>query len=230
MFKRSWLFCLFFVILFLASPLFAKRAPYWVKDFPIPEGQSLFLVSKGLYPSQAQAKKTQAFIAQLMGSVPPDQVDLSDHYEGLPKGRYVIGTLFDSRARANWWIEFSYRNRKLPKGTIVPVRKKGPSQLIYYPEASRHGPEALIDESRAIALVKSLPDVQKLQKNLGSALRFEVIDYPRTYDLRYEIKMSKKVPGRRDPVMLDFFMVSAQPGVKNPITERFSRSMHLYRR
>lgn len=221
-------FRLFFFIFFFVLPLggLEAKAPPWVSEVPVPQGESLILLSKGIYNTRAQAEKVQGFIAQLMGSTPPDRVDSTDNYQGLPKGRYVVGTLFDSQVRANWWKNFSYRNRKLPKGKILTVALKGTSRLPYYPDAVRRGQKRLLTQAEAIGKVRELPDIQRLGR--AKSLIFKITDFPRNGDLRYEVEVLEKRPGRihrGHGVMVDFIMVSALPNAKRPITERLSQAL-----
>ncbi|HKX12032.1 MAG TPA: hypothetical protein VJP40_02680, partial [bacterium] len=59
-------------------------------------------------------------------------------------------------------MDFSYRNRKVGKGTIKEVTVVKASNLPYMPSASRPRPKALISEEEALAQVKALPDVKRL--------------------------------------------------------------------
>ena len=193
-----------------------SKVPPWVTDLPIPQNEEVFLVVKGTYRNRAQAQKVQKFIQQLMGTTPPDRVDTTDRYSGLPKGKYLVGMIFDSHARAQWWIKFSYRNRKIPKGVIKKVKLVGISKLPYMPEAVRGGKKRLLTKTEALARVKALADIKTLSRR--KKLIYKFTDYPRNGDLRYEVEVLES-KGKRNPVMVDFIMVSALDG---QITERLS--------
>ncbi len=217
-----------FLILGLLSPLAAAEAnkkkpsggtPHWVADVPIPQNEKLFLVLKGSFSDKKSAEDLRRFIQQLMVKVPGDGVDSSDAYSGLPKGKYIVGMLFDTRERALWWMDFSYRNRKVGKGTVKEVTVAKASSLPYMPSASRPRPKALISEDEAMAQVKALPDVQRLAAR--KKLRYKFTDFPRNGDLRYEIEVMED-KGKRDPVMVDFVMVSA---INGEVVERLSEAL-----
>lgn len=193
--------------------------PHWVTEIPIPQNETLYLVVKGTFSSRKQAEDLQAFVQQLMVKVPGDRVDSTDAYSGLPSGKYVVGMLFDTRERAQWWMDFSYRNRKVGKGSIKEVKLKSSSGLPYMPSASRTRPKLLVSEAEALAQVKALPDVQQLAAR--KKLHYKFTDYPRNGDLRYEIEILED-RGRRDPVMVDFIMVSALNG---QVVERLSQAL-----
>jgi hypothetical protein len=195
--------------------------PHWVADLPIPQNESIYLVVKGIFPTQKEAEKLQAFIQQLMMKTPGDGVDRSDLYQGLPSGKYVVGMLFDTKERARWWMDFSYRNQKISKGTLQEVKILGKSGLPYMPSASRPGSKRLLSEDEALTRVKALPDVQKL--SLIKKLTYRFTDYPRNGDLRYEIEIME-IRSHRDPLMVDFALVSALNG---EITERYSSALGL---
>lgn len=196
------------------------KAPPWVADIPVPQNEPIYLVVKGIYASESQAQKVQQFISQLMGTIPPDRLDETDHYVGLPPGKYLVGMLFDSRERASWWIDFSYRNRKIPKGQIKRVRVRGISKLPYMPDPVRDGVQRLLSQQEALARVQALPDIKYLA--LRKKLEFKITDFPRNGDLRYEVEILEDKGNQHDPVMVDFVLVSALNG---EITERFSRSL-----
>lgn len=193
--------------------------PHWVADLPVPQNETLYLVVKGVFPSRKQAEDLQRFIQQLMVKVPGDGLDGTDGISGLPAGQYVVGTLFDTRERAQWWMEFSYRNRKVGRGSIKEVKLKKASSLPYMPSASRPREKPLVNEDQALSQVKSLPDVKSLA--LRKKLQFRFTDYPRNGDLRYEIEVLED-RGRRDPVMVDFVMVSA---INGQVVERLSEAL-----
>jgi len=193
--------------------------PHWVTEIPIPQNETLYLVLKGSFSSRKQAEELQRFIQQLMVKVPGDGIDQSDHYAGLPPGKYIVGMLFDTKERALWWMDFSYRNRKVGKGTIKEVKLTKDSALPYMPSASRPRPKPLVSEAEALAQVKALPDVQKLAAR--KKLHYKFTDYPRNGDLRYEIEILED-RGRRDPVMVDFIMVSA---INGQVVERLSEAL-----
>ena len=197
------------------------KIPPWVTDLPVPQNEPLYLVVKGIFSSREEAENLQRFIQQLMMKYPGDKVDESDHYEGLPPGQFVVGTLFDSKDRAQWWINFSYRNRKISKGSIQQVRLiKGKSELPYMPSAYRGSHKQLLTEQEALAKVKALPDIVRLTKS--KKLQYKFTDYPRNGDLRYEIEVLEDRGKRRDGLMVDFIMVSALTG---EITERLSEAL-----
>ncbi len=203
-----------------AGTLASQDRPHWMGALnPLPQ-ETFFLVVKGFYGERSEAEKVQKFITQLMGTTPPDQIDTSDYYEGLPPGKYFVGMLFDSQERANWWIDFSYRNRKVPKGEIHRVTLKKSSVLPYMPDAVRNGKKRLLSSEEAIHRVRSLQDVQKLSQ--GKPLIYKITDYPRNGDLRYEVEILEAKGKHRDPVMVDFVMVSA---VNGEITERLSAAL-----
>ncbi len=198
-----------------------SKVPHWVADLPVPQNQPLYLVVKGVFSSQEEAKNLQKFIQQLMTKYPGDGLDITDRYEGLAPGQFVVGTLFDSKDRAQWWIDFSYRNRKIAKGTIQQVQlKKGKSELPYMPSAYRSSQKQLLTEQEALAKVKALPDINRLAKS--KKLQYKFTDYPRNGDLRYEIEVLEDRGKRRDGLMVDFIMVSALNG---DITERLSEAL-----
>ena len=197
----------------------AGGTPHWVAEVPIPKNEKLYLVLKGSFSDQKSAEELRRFIQQLMVKVPGDGIDTSDAYSGLPARKYIVGTLFDTRERALWWMDFSYRNRKVGKGTIKEVMVVKESVLPYMPSASRPRPKALVSEEEAMAQVKALPDVKRL-----SALKklvYKFTDYPRNGDLRYEIEVMED-KGKRDPVMVDFVMVSA---ISGEVVERLSEAL-----
>ncbi len=192
------------------------ETPHWLQSLPIPQNEELFLVVKGTYPSLTQAQKIQGFIAQLMGTTPPDRIDTTDKYPGVNSGKFLVGMLFDSRERAQWWIDFSYRNRTIPKGQVHRVKVQGNSELPYMPDAVRQGKKRLLTQSEALAKVKALSDIQQL--SLRKKLIYKFTDFPRNGDLRYEIEVLEEKE-KKDPLMVDFIMVSALTG---DITERLS--------
>lgn len=193
--------------------------PHWVADVPIPKNEKLFLVVKGSFADKRSAEELRRFIQQLMVKVPGDGIDDSGNYSGLPPGKYIVGMLFDTRERALWWQDFSYRNRKVGKGTIKEVTVVKDSDLPYMPSASRPRPKALVSEEEALAQVKALPDVKRLATR--KKLRYKFTDYPRNGDLRYEIEIMED-KGKRDPVMVDFVMVSA---ISGQVVERLSEAL-----
>ena len=186
---------------------------------PLPQNEKILLVVKGVFPTKAEAEKLRKFIQQLMVRYPGDRVDKTDVYRGLPPGKWVVGTLFDGRERAKWWMDYSYRNRKISKGQIQEVVLTGESQLPYMPDAVRGSQKRLLTETEAIVRVRELSDVKKL----GGLhkLKFKITDYPKNGDLRYEVEILEE-KGRKDPVMVDFVMVSALNGA---ITERYGESL-----
>lgn len=192
--------------------------PHWVTEIPIPQNETLYMVVKGTFATRKQAEDLQRFIQQLMVKIPGDGVDSTDAYVGLPSGKYVVGMLFDTKERALWWMDFSYRNRKVGKGTIKEVKLSRSSVLPYMPSASRPRPKPLVSEAEAMAQVKALPDVRKLAAQ--KKLHYKFTDYPRNGDLRYEIEVLED-RGRRDPVMVDFIMVSA---INGQVVERLSEA------
>lgn len=209
---------------FAAASSFAappKRAalPPWVTDVQIPKNETLILVVKGVFASKSEAESLSGFIQQLMGTTPGDGFDVSDIYSGQAPGKYIVGMLFDSKDRAKWWMDFSYRNRKISKGTLHEVKISGDSHLPYMPAASRGGEKRLLSEADALGRVKALPDVQALGR--AKKLVFKFTDFPRNGDLRYEIEILED-RGRGDPRMVDFVMVSALNG---EITERYSTAL-----
>lgn len=206
-------------LLHAAPPVKKNALPPWVADMAIPQNESLVLVVKGVFSSRAEANQLAAFIQQLMGTTPGDGVDVSDHYSGLPKGRYIVGMLFDAKDRAKWWMDFSYRNQKISKGTVYDTKVVGQSLLPYMPAATRIGQKRLVSESEALARVKALPDVVQLARVKKLLYRFT--DYPRNGDLRYEIEILED-RGKGDPRMVDFVMVSALNG---EVTERYSSAL-----
>ncbi|MCE9625116.1 MAG: hypothetical protein K8R69_06660, partial [Deltaproteobacteria bacterium] len=140
----------------------AGGLPHWVTEIPIPQNAPMFMVVKGVFASKSQAEDLQRFIQQLMVKIPGDGVDVTEHFEGLPSGKYVVGMLFDTRERAQWWMEFSYRNRKIGRGTIKEVKVTRESTLPYMPSASRPRPKPLVTEEQAMAQAKALPDLKRL--------------------------------------------------------------------
>jgi hypothetical protein len=216
----------FFFLAGLSLPSLAaekKKAsggnPHWVADVPIPKNEKLFLVLKGSFSDKKSAEDLRRFIQQLMVKVPGDGIDSSSAYSGLPAGKYIVGTLFDTRERALWWMDFSYRNRKVGKGTIKEVTVTGDSSLPYMPSASRPRPKALVSEAEAMAQVKALPDVKRLATR--KKLHYKFTDYPRNGDLRYEIEVLED-KGKKDPIMVDFVMVSA---INGQVVERLSEAL-----
>ncbi len=204
----------------ISSVWASQDRPHWMTALnPLPQ-ETFLLVVKGVYQSRSEAERVQKFITQLMGTTPPDQVDVTDHYEGLPPGKYFIGMLFDSQERAKWWIDFSYRNRQVPKGEIHRVKLKQPSVLPYMPDAVREGKKRLLSSEEAIHRVRSLQDVQRLSQD--KALIYKITDYPRNGDLRYEVEILEAKGKHRDPIMVDFVMVSA---INGEITERLSAAL-----
>lgn len=197
----------------------ADKAPPWVSDLPLPQNEKMLLVVKGIFPTQNEAEALRKFIQQLMVRYPGDRVDKSDVYQGLPPGKWVVGTLFDGRDRAQWWMEYSYRNRKIAKGQIKEVVLTGTSRLPYMPDATRGSQKRLLTEAEAVDRVRELGDVKKLSAQ--RKLKYKVTDYPKNGDLRYEVEILED-RGRKDPVMVDFVMVSALNGA---ITERFGESL-----
>lgn len=227
--KRSAIFAkllgLLVLLLFMAPGLNAAgkkpitALPHWVTQIPVPQNETLYLVLKGSFSSRSQAEELQRFIQQLMVKTPGDGIDSSDHYQGLPGGKYLVGMLFDTRERALWWMDFSYRNRKVGKGVLKEVKVTRDSALPYMPSASRPRPKPLVPEDQALAQVKALPDVQRLAAQ--KKLQFKFTDYPRNGDLRYEIEILED-RGRLDPVMIDFVMVSA---INGQVVERLSEAL-----
>jgi len=193
--------------------------PPWVTTIPIPQNAPLFMVVKGVFSNKKQAEDLQRFIQQLMVKIPGDGLDVTDNFEGLPSGKYVVGMLFATRERAQWWMEFSYRNRKIGKGSIKEVKLTRDSPLPYMPSASRPRPKPLVTEEQAMEQAKALPDLKRLAN--AKKLQFKFTDYPRNGDLRYEIEILED-RGRRDPVMIDFVMVSALNG---EVVERLSEAL-----
>jgi len=219
----KWMIGVLGVTLFLSLPAWAREIspslPPWVQDLPIPQNEELYLVVKGTYPSLTQAQKVQNFITQLMGTTPPDRVDLTAKYPGVNSGKYLVGMLFDSRERAEWWIDFSYRNRTIPRGSIHRVKIHGDSSLPYMPDPVRAGQKRLLTQAEALAKVKALPDIQKLSAR--KRLQYKFTDFPRNGDLRYEVEVLEE-RGKKNPLMVDFIMVSALNG---DITERLSQNL-----
>lgn len=193
--------------------------PHWVADVPIPKNEKLFLVLKGSFSDKKSAEELRRFIQQLMVKIPGDGIDSSDNYSGLPSGKYVVGMLFDTRERALWWMDFSYRNRKVGKGALKEVTVIQESALPYMPSASRPRPKALVSEADAMAQVKALPDMKRLAAS--KKLHYKFTDYPRNGDLRYEIEVLED-KGKKDPVMVDFIMVSA---INGQVVERLSEAL-----
>jgi hypothetical protein len=217
-----------FLALFLIGPISlaavekkkaAGETPHWVADVPIPKNEKLYLVMKGSFSDKKGAEELRRFVQQLMVKIPGDGVDSSDAYSGLPSGKYIVGTLFDTKDRALWWMDFSYRNRKVGKGVLKEVVVVKESTLPYMPSASRPRPKALVTEEEALAQVKALPDVKRLAAR--KKLHYKFTDYPRNGDLRYEIEVLED-KGKRDPVMVDFVMVSAMNG---QVVERLSEAL-----
>ncbi|MCP5468283.1 MAG: hypothetical protein H7A32_03350 [Deltaproteobacteria bacterium] len=210
-----------FVLIFSSISLAESDAlPEWMQDLPLIEQQNYYLVVKGIYSNQKEAEETQKLIQHLMGSTPADRWDTSDHYLGLPKGKYIVGMLFDSVERAQWWIKFSYRNRKISKGKLYSVKILSKSNLPYMPDPVRVGRKNLVTQKDALASVKLLPDIQDLTKK--KKLIFKFTDYPRNGDLRYEIEVLEHRSSSSQPVMVDFIMVSA---LNASITERLSTAL-----
>lgn len=193
--------------------------PHWVSDLSVPQNEGLLLVVKGTFSSKAEAEKRQGFIQQLLVKYPGDRVDKTDNYKGLPPGKYVVGTLFDGRERARWWMDFSYRNRTLPKGDIKEVVVVGESRLPYFPDPVRAGKKRLLSSEEAIGKVQGLPDVQALART--KRLKYKITDWPRNGDLRYEVEILED-RGKKDGVMVDFILVSA---INGEITERYAASL-----
>lgn len=212
--------CLWTLVVLLGGPALAHGTPAWITDLPIPQNEEMFLVVKGTYPTRGSAEAVQRFIEQLMGTTPPDQVDNTEKYQGLSGGKYLVGMLFDSPERAKWWIDFSYRNRTLPKGEVKRVVVKGTSDLPYMPDPVRNGKKRLLTQEEALNRVKALPDIKILatRKNL----LYKFIDYPRNGDLRYEIEVMEPQGRGKHPLMVDFLMVNALDG---DITERLSLNL-----
>jgi len=219
--RKNLSLVLYLGFLFSSSSAYASSSsvPPWVSDLPIPKNEPLYLVVKGTFASRSEAENLKKFIQQLMVKYPGDGLDPTDNYEGLPPGKFVVGTLFDSQDRALWWINFSYRNRKIGRGQVQMVKLKGESHLPYMPSAFRGGKKQLLSEQEALSRVKALPDVQSL--SASKKLQFKITDYPKNGDLRYEIEILED-KGKLDPMMVDFLMVSALDG---QITERYSQAL-----
>ncbi len=220
--KNSVSLVLFFGLFFLSNSALSKNKkiesppqdlPIWVSDLPVPQNQSIYLVVKGTFTTSEQAEKRRQFIQQLIPKTPVDGVDRSDSYQGLPKGKYIVGMLFDTPERAQWWMSFSYRNRTIPKGSLKTVKVIGDSRLPYMPSLK------LIDETKALQSVKQLPDIQKLDEQ--KKLIYKFTDYPRNGDLRYEVEILED-RGHRPPLMVDFVMVCALDG---KVVERLSEAL-----
>ncbi|HEX5033963.1 MAG TPA: hypothetical protein VFW62_05740, partial [bacterium] len=79
--------------------------------------------------------------------------------------------------------------------------------------------KALVSEEEALAQVKALPDVKRLATR--KKLRYKFTDYPRNGDLRYEIEIMED-KGKKDPIMVDFVMVSA---ISGQVVERLSEAL-----
>ncbi len=224
--NKTVLLLFFFVFLLLGLPSNlhgregSSKIPPWVSDVPVPQNEEIYLVVKEVFLNRKDAEKLSSFIQYLMGTTPGDGVDPTEVYEGLPKGKYVVGMLFDSKERAQWWIDFSYRNQKISKGTIQAVKVVGSSLLPYMPSAVRGSQKRLFTEEEALTQVKNLPDVYALSQK--KKLKFRFTDYPRNGDLRYEIEVMEDRGSKLDPLMLDFVMVSALDG---KITERYSAAL-----
>lgn len=220
---RSWIWVIVILGMIPAASVAlekgSSKVPPWVADLPIPKNEPIFLVVKGTFPNRPAAEKLQKFIQQLMVKYPGDGVDSTDRYQGLKPGQFVVGTLFDSRDRAHWWMDFSYRNRKISKGTLKEVKLIGDSRLPYMPSPSRGGQKRLLTEQEALEKAQALPDLAKLGKL--KKLKYKITDYPKNGDLRYEVEILED-RGKRDGLMVDFVMVSAMDG---KITERFSESL-----
>ena len=210
----------FFLTLMILPNGHAYSAPPWVTDIPVPQNEEMYLVVKGTYRTQKGAEAVQQFIEQLMGTTPPDQVDTTEKYQGLSGNPFLVGTLFDSQERARWWINFSYRNRTVPKGEIKRVVVTGRSSLPYMPDPIRNGKKRLLSPEEAVDQVKGQPDIKKLA--LKKNLIYKLTDYPRNGDLRYEVEVSEFKGKGMNPVMVDFFMVNALNG---DITERLSSNL-----
>jgi hypothetical protein len=208
------------LLLSFLSTAQASQGPAWVADIPIPQNEEMFLVVKGTYRTQPAAEAVQKFIEQLMGTTPPDQVDTTEKYQGVVGNPYLVGMLFDSQERARWWINFSYRNRTIPRGEIKRVKVKGISALPYMPDPVRNGQKRLLSPEEAVNRVKDQPDIKKLA--LRKDLLYKFTDYPRNGDLRYEIEVMESKGQGKIPVMVDFLMVSALNG---DITERLSLNL-----
>lgn len=212
---------LFLIFLLQGLPVaWAADIPPWVTDVPIPQNETMVLVVKGTYRTRKAAEAVQQFIEQLMGTTPPDRVDSTDNYQGLGQGRYLVGMLFDSQERAKWWIDFSYRNRTIPKGEIKKVVVLGPSRLPYMPDPVRNGQKRLLSPEEALNRVKAQPDIKALAAR--KKLLYKFTDYPRNGDLRYEIEVMEPKGRGKHPLMVDFLLVSALNG---DITERLSLNL-----
>jgi hypothetical protein len=193
--------------------------PTWVSDLPVPINQPLYLVIKGTFSTWEGAVKRREFIQQLLPKTISDGIDKSDYYQGLPKGKFIVGMLFDSQERARWWMNFSYRNRTIPKGTLKTVTVTGTSHLPYMPSLKSYHKVKLIDEEGALQSVKGLPDIQRLSEQ--KKLIYKFTDYPRNGDLRYEVEVLED-RGQRPPIMVDFIMVCATSG---QVVERLSEAL-----
>ncbi len=180
-----------------------------VREVAQPLNAPLFAVIKGVFPTQAKALSTQAFIQQLLVNTPSDGLIESAKLSGLPKGKWVIASLFDSEEKAKWWLHFSDRNNKLPRPQIkqIQLAESAPS-LPYFPEAKRDEVQRFHTEEEVLIRLKELPDLKKMLEKDKKELKFIFTTYPRTNDFRYEVEVMEPLPNGNF-VAYDFINVDA---------------------
>lgn len=167
MIKRSLI--ILFVLLIAAA-----QAHSWNVKIPLSSSQDYHVVVKGMYPSANEAKNIQGLIQTTLKDIPGDAVVKSDLFASLPKGQWVVASLFDTKERAQWWIKFSTRNPKVPKANIYQSKLLAPSvgNLPYFPDAAIANSK-FISEAEAIALVKQTPDVCCINKKVWTLRVFD---------------------------------------------------------
>ena len=214
--KKIFLVALSVGLSLLPHAVHAKRYP-WNVHIPIPVGEPVYLVIKGVYDSSHQARQTQQLIQVTLKDIPADGVIVSDALAGFPQGKWVVASVFDTAERAQWWANFSHRNPTLPKPYVKKTTLLKLVELPYLPNSHRANQRRFMSEDEAINLVKGLDDVRQLQNKQG--VKFLITDYPRSGDLRYEVEVLAVKAGKPHGVMYDFFMVDA---VNQKVTERYS--------
>lgn len=197
------IFLMVFTLVFLILPCVnAKKF-----EVPVPIQKPIYLVVKGNYASQSEAKNVQNIIQHGLGNKAGDGIIESRYVEGFPQGRWVVGSFFDSPSKAQWWIEYSYRNPKLPKPLIKKTQLlQASSALPYFPEALHEGKKRFYSEEEVLEKVQALSDVKGLKKK--GEVKLKVLSYPRSGDYQYEVEILEAV-GKNKYRAHDFVKFSA---------------------
>ncbi len=204
---------LFVIIHFVFSTAEAKSKNAKDKNFQgnpeivIPVNSPVYLVVKGVFPTEKKAEDTRKFIQQLLVNTPADGIIESKKLEGFPPNQWIVASAFDNEQKAKWWMEFGDRNKTLPKPYIKKTALlEETMQIPYFPDAVRENFHRFYTEEEIIQRVSQFPDIQDLKRK--ESLKFLFTKYPRTGDYSYEVEVLKERAGAA-PLAYDFISMSA---------------------